>query len=70
MLFGTYIIKNDVERAGELYIRWTGISVYMAGLVFAVLWNVFFTYDKRSLCIDDDWSKCQGNVIAAVVPNE
>eukprot|EP00729_Bicosta_minor_P024116 gene24116-5841_t len=26
----------------------------------AIVWNVFFTYDKRSLCIDDDWSKCGG----------
>jgi hypothetical protein len=28
--FGTYILTNDVERAGELYIRWGGISVYLA----------------------------------------
>jgi hypothetical protein len=28
--FGTYILTNDVERAGELYIRWGGISIYLA----------------------------------------
>jgi hypothetical protein len=35
VLFGSFIIKNDVERTGELYIRWTGISVYMYGARFS-----------------------------------
>jgi hypothetical protein len=58
VLFGSFIIKNDVERTGELYIRWTGISVYMCGIVFAIIWNIFFTYDKRGFYSEDSWSQC------------
>lgn len=70
VLFGCFIIKNDVERSGELYIRWTGISVYMCGIVFAVVWNIFFTYDKRGLCSEDSWSQCGGNPERDVLGNE
>ena len=34
MSFGAYILKNDVERPGELYIRWIMISIYLTGVIF------------------------------------
>jgi hypothetical protein len=49
--FGTYILTNDVERAGELYIRWGGISVYLAvgGSNFPTL--SFSSSDSSSSCM-------------------
>jgi len=48
--FGTYILKNNRERRAELYIRWAGITTFVTGIVFAVFWNVFYTFDEQGIC--------------------
>ena len=56
--FGTFILKNESQTATELYLRWSGISVYLAGMILAVVWNVYYTYDPYRACDVDTYAKC------------
>jgi rhomboid-related protein 1/2/3 len=59
--FGCYILKNIEPRTGELYIRWGSVAVFMAGLMFAVFWNIFYTFDPHGWCESEATAKCDGD---------
>jgi len=44
------VTQNNRERRAELYIRWAGITTFVTGIVFAVFWNVFYTFDEQGIC--------------------
>lgn len=56
--FGTYILHNIKERPLELYVRWGGIATYVSGVIFAVFYNIFYTYDPKGLCDIPGRAKC------------
>jgi rhomboid-related protein 1/2/3 len=62
--FGCYILRNVETRPGELYFRWGSITFFVTGLVFAVLWNIFFNFDPKGLCESESLAKCNGEYVS------
>jgi len=56
--FGTFMLKNNAEKLYELYVRWAGISMFITGLIFAVIWNVYYNFDRYGACDIDEYAKC------------
>jgi len=42
LTIGLVVLRNFEQRLHEHYLWWLALAVYMAYVVFAILWNVFY----------------------------
>ncbi|WAQ95848.1 RHBL3-like protein [Mya arenaria] len=42
LTIGLVVLKNFEQRLHEHYLWWLALAVYMAGIAFAIFWNIFY----------------------------
>lgn len=50
LLLGSFVLRNLWVEWYEKYIRYTGLTIAIVGVTFAIFWNIFNDYDGAEPC--------------------